>query len=195
MSQKIIIDLVSGKPLLTKEATQSEGLTYDVNVQHDFIINASLGTGGVSANRFESQPLDIMGNVTIQSATIEVTSAGTGVGLVGIYNVDENGVQNELLAATPTEYDLTIVGEQTISFTTPLKLTTGRYALVFSRNNVGGGPVMRVVKSRRVPWGVSGTSILVRSVVNRLYDGTLPATAPAPNYFTGATPYIKFNLS
>lgn len=176
------------------EVTGGAGYQFDNSLQHDFLINPTISSGGRLPDVFETQPLDLPGNVVLESATIIVTVAGTGVGLVGIYNVDANGVQNKLLGVTASEYDLTIVGEQTISFTSPLELNAGRYAVAFSRNNVGSGPVMRTAASKGLPFGVSGISRLFRSEVSRPYDGTMPDNAPTPIYLTGAATYIKFNI-
>ena len=115
--------------------------------------------------------------------------------MVGIYDLDGDGLVNNLLAVTASEYDGTTTGLQTINFSSPLQLSAGSYSTVFTRNNVGASPIFRVNNIPNLPFGVNGTSTFTRCTKVRSYDGTLPLTAPTGMvYLSGGVPRITFSL-
>ena len=178
-----------------KQGGGGGALTYVKSLEQDFYFQRVLNIAGQSGDSFIGQPLNIFENVTIEGATIEITTAGTGVALVGIYDLDDNGVINNLLAVTASEYDGTVTGLQTINFASPLNLSAGSYATVFTRDNVGLSPIFRVNNVINPPFGVNGTTTYTRYTGIRAYDGTLPATAPTGlAYLGGAVPRITFSL-
>lgn len=170
-------------------------LTYVKSLEQDFYFQRVLNISGQTGDSFIAQPLNIFGDVTIEGATIEITTAGTGVALVGIYDLDGDGLVNNLLAVTSSEYDGTVTGLQTINFASPLNLSAGSYATVFTRDNVGLSPIFRVNNIANPPFGVNGTSTFTRCTKVRAYDGNLPLTAPTGMvYLPGGVPRITFSL-
>jgi len=180
----------TGKLQLLNESSGEQ--SYPLSLQQDFLAGRSLNVSGQTPNSFITFPISILGEVTIQGLTIELTTVGTGNALVGIYDTDSNGDAGSLLDVVTSEYDLTITGQQTINFATPLKLSVGTYNVAFTRDGSGG--LFRVSNIVDFSYGVNGTTIYQRSSVARTYDGTLPTTAPTPNYLAGGAPRVTFNL-
>lgn len=194
MAQKIIIDPISGKPLLTDTTTGSE-YTYVKDLQP--LIGASrvngttlgLGTGSIFAHII--LPLN---NIEVDEVSIRVVSGVVGNAVVSIYDVGNDGLPSELVAQTG-EFDTNVTGRQVLPISTNLKAFKNYYVGFTCSANV---PSMSVLdRETMIPIEASSTlgNAFVRIAGAFVYSAAMPPSFPG-GAGTSSLPsaYSAFNL-
>ena len=144
------------------------------------------------ADTLYARKIQVFAEYSFSNVFARVSSAAVGNGIIGLYNLDANGLPNKLLA-TSVALNTNVTSVQILALDFPQTLKLGNYALVYNasvNHSLNCSPAASVNPN----WGYNGAILASGNLsvytAAHVYTGSLPATFPAGTFATLNAPFI-----